>query len=289
MKTLRRGDKGSEVTYAQQRLMAKGYELPKYGADGDFGGETYEQVVRIQVAHALTGDGIIGPQTWSLLTSEGQAKPPPELTAAEIGAMKTLAAEAVQAEVELKTFDCATGEKVLAVLTWAIEQLDKKEIPDGSNWGEELQPFLESYNDYWKVDTARYGRMAWCGMFALAAIASGLGLKLNPAWGDWKGHPMYNAGSKGGAWLGGVKQIEAWAKDNGCWLESPSRIPAGALFTIGAEGANTDPSAASHVGLNVKDHETVFETIEGNVSNAVKSYDRKRSNLRGAVLWWEVL
>ena len=38
MKTLRRGDKGSEVTYAQQRLMAKGYELPKYGADGDFGG-----------------------------------------------------------------------------------------------------------------------------------------------------------------------------------------------------------------------------------------------------------
>lgn len=34
------GDCNANVTYLQQRLMAKGYQLPKYGADGDFGQET---------------------------------------------------------------------------------------------------------------------------------------------------------------------------------------------------------------------------------------------------------
>lgn len=34
------GDCNSDVKYLQQRLMAKGYTLPRYGADGDFGQET---------------------------------------------------------------------------------------------------------------------------------------------------------------------------------------------------------------------------------------------------------
>lgn len=38
--TCQLGDCNANVTYLQQRLMAKGYQLPKYGADGDFGQET---------------------------------------------------------------------------------------------------------------------------------------------------------------------------------------------------------------------------------------------------------
>lgn len=38
--TCQLGDCNADVVYLQQRLMAKGYPLPKYGADGDFGQET---------------------------------------------------------------------------------------------------------------------------------------------------------------------------------------------------------------------------------------------------------
>lgn len=38
--TCQYGDCNSDVTYLQQRLMAKGYQLQRYGVDGDFGNET---------------------------------------------------------------------------------------------------------------------------------------------------------------------------------------------------------------------------------------------------------
>ena len=37
---LKRGDKGKEVRDLQEKLLQLGYELPKFGADGDYGNET---------------------------------------------------------------------------------------------------------------------------------------------------------------------------------------------------------------------------------------------------------
>ena len=73
--TIRRGDKGPVVKYAQQLLMARGYSLPKYGADGDYGAETVAAVKAFQKANGLTADGIIGKKTWEKLL-DGQADPP---------------------------------------------------------------------------------------------------------------------------------------------------------------------------------------------------------------------
>lgn len=72
--TLRKGDKGPVVKYAQKLLIDKGYSLPKYGADGDFGGETLNAVKAFQKAIGLTADGVVGAKTWAKLQEEG----PPE-------------------------------------------------------------------------------------------------------------------------------------------------------------------------------------------------------------------
>lgn len=67
--TLRKGDKGPYVTLAQTELLQKGYSLPKYGADGSFGNETLAAVKKLQSDYGLPVDGVIGPDTWAVLSS----------------------------------------------------------------------------------------------------------------------------------------------------------------------------------------------------------------------------
>lgn len=71
--TIRKGDKGPVVKYAQQLLLDRGYKLPKYGADGDYGSETVAAVKAFQKDWGLTQDGIIGPKTWAMLKSSPEA------------------------------------------------------------------------------------------------------------------------------------------------------------------------------------------------------------------------
>lgn len=68
MPTLRRGAKGPNVTTLQQALAAKGMAFPRFGIDGDFGGETEAAVLFFQRSRGLIADGIAGPQTWAFLS-----------------------------------------------------------------------------------------------------------------------------------------------------------------------------------------------------------------------------
>lgn len=67
--TLRRGDKGEYVTLAQTKLLQKGYNLGKWGADGKFGNATEKAVKQFQQDWGLKVDGVIGPNTWAMLDS----------------------------------------------------------------------------------------------------------------------------------------------------------------------------------------------------------------------------
>lgn len=67
LKMLGKGDEGEQVKTLQHLLIAKGYNLKKYGADGDFGGETDAAVRAFQRDNHLDVDGIVGKQTWSRL------------------------------------------------------------------------------------------------------------------------------------------------------------------------------------------------------------------------------
>ena len=63
--TIKYGSRGSDVTYLQQCLTAKGYGV---GAiDGIFGVKTREAVKAFQAENGLTVDGIVGPKTWAKL------------------------------------------------------------------------------------------------------------------------------------------------------------------------------------------------------------------------------
>lgn len=66
-KNLKKGMKGDDVRELQKLLIKKGYALPKYGADGDFGSETDKTVRRFQIDKNLKCDGIAGQKTITAL------------------------------------------------------------------------------------------------------------------------------------------------------------------------------------------------------------------------------
>ena len=64
---LRKGSRGDAVKELQEILIAKGYDLGKWGADGVFGKQTQKAVKAFQKAEGLKADGIVGPLTYGKL------------------------------------------------------------------------------------------------------------------------------------------------------------------------------------------------------------------------------
>lgn len=63
-KTLRKGDKGPQVTELQSDLNFFGYRL---AVDGSFGAKTEAAVKKFQTANSLKIDGIVGMKTWAMI------------------------------------------------------------------------------------------------------------------------------------------------------------------------------------------------------------------------------
>lgn len=71
--TLRKGSTGEYVTLLQTKLKNKGYDLGKYGVDGDFGSATLAAVKQFQRDNGLEVDGVVGKNTWAALEKDTQA------------------------------------------------------------------------------------------------------------------------------------------------------------------------------------------------------------------------
>ena len=67
---LRNGSIGGDVRALQEIMIRLGYELPIYGADGDFGPETEEALRRLQAALDVIADGEYGEETHEALMAE---------------------------------------------------------------------------------------------------------------------------------------------------------------------------------------------------------------------------
>ena len=91
--TLRKGSKGDWVKILQNKLMMRGFALPRFGADGDFGSETLTAVKAFQMANGLTEDGVVGRLTWEKLNAE-QKEPLYSVTVSNVP--KAIAEEIVQ-------------------------------------------------------------------------------------------------------------------------------------------------------------------------------------------------
>lgn len=63
-RTLKRGSKGEDVKELQSGLIKMGYNLGKYGSDGDFGSKTDTAVRAFQKKYGLTVDGQFGPKSF---------------------------------------------------------------------------------------------------------------------------------------------------------------------------------------------------------------------------------
>src|SRR3712207_2037916 len=66
---LKKESRGEEVRNLQQKLISLGYNMGLYGADGVFGEETHNAVIKLQREHGLSADGIVGPNTLAKLNS----------------------------------------------------------------------------------------------------------------------------------------------------------------------------------------------------------------------------
>lgn len=64
---IRRGTQGADVAELQEGLMALGYALPKYGADGDCGDETVKAIEAFQTDQGLEVDGVFGRASYDAL------------------------------------------------------------------------------------------------------------------------------------------------------------------------------------------------------------------------------
>jgi hypothetical protein len=64
MASIGAGAQGDLVVWAQEHLVSAGQQIP---VDGNFDATTLDAVENFQLAHGLTVDGIIGPETWAAL------------------------------------------------------------------------------------------------------------------------------------------------------------------------------------------------------------------------------
>lgn len=62
---LKKGSEGNSVKALQILLIGYGYSCGRYGADGDFGGDTEKAVEAYQKDRGLEVDGVVGPATWA--------------------------------------------------------------------------------------------------------------------------------------------------------------------------------------------------------------------------------
>jgi peptidoglycan hydrolase-like protein with peptidoglycan-binding domain len=67
------GAKGEPVRAMQQLLLAKGYDLPRWGDDGDFGAETERALSAMQSDGCIEPSGICEAASWGLLLGLGAA------------------------------------------------------------------------------------------------------------------------------------------------------------------------------------------------------------------------
>lgn len=66
-KVLSKGSKGEQVKTVQRLLIALGFDIGQYGADGDFGGKTEGGVIAFQKSVGLAANGVVDRDTMSKL------------------------------------------------------------------------------------------------------------------------------------------------------------------------------------------------------------------------------
>lgn len=130
---LSRGSKGVAVKQLQRDLMSLGYKLPKYGADGDFGSETFEAVKKFQQDNGLAATGVYTKSTDKKL-QEKLGKP------ADPAIPKSKQLVITGGSVNIRT-----GPGTEYTIIHTADKGDKFEIPNTDGW----RPLKYGGHVYW--------------------------------------------------------------------------------------------------------------------------------------------
>lgn len=245
---IRRGSKGTYVVKCQQLLMAKGYSLPLYGADGDFGAEMYSAVIKFQREHGLEVDGIVGTKTWeALMAAEDVEKE-----------------EEIKTEIETKPDNKPSGggvtmkydkQKVINIALAEVgylekrtnSQLDDKTANAGyNNWNKYARDIDEKYPTFYN---GKKNGFAWCDIFVDWCFIQAYGVD-----GAKKllGQSDYSAGA-------GCQYSANYYRKMGRFYTSPQVGDQVFFGSYGNEG---------HTGLVVAVNGDIITTVEGNTSGS---------------------
>lgn len=119
-RTLSKGSTGADVKALQEELMALGYSLPKYGADGDYGTETEGAVKSFQRERGLEVTGVFDTAAFKALEdvkSPTTAKPSEETDTPEGGSAPAYLLIIEGTEEKLRLVQSAYGGKLAQVDT----------------------------------------------------------------------------------------------------------------------------------------------------------------------------
>lgn len=295
MRDLRYGDKGDDVREVQQRCTSLGFYLK---VDGGYGPKTESQIRIFQAAHNLPVTGVVNDTTRAILFGEKLPSPVSTIETKR-QELRSLYQHPPVSNGVLSIPAC-----VVAVLEAAINDLGKKETPDGSNAGPEIEHLVGKNNAYSKYYTMlttagmkKYKEKlplsdsdylpppAWCGLAVMGWIRIGLGL---PMWeikfkSEVPGHPFK-------IWTGSVRDVELWAVTHDRWLSTRNYACPGVLFTMSRSRSSSDAPGSTndgHIGMVVLDTGTHIHTIEGNTGNKVSTYLRSKNDVRGFIQWWD--
>jgi peptidoglycan hydrolase-like protein with peptidoglycan-binding domain len=236
-KLIKWGDSGIEVREIQRILVAEGF-LDKV-PDGIFDKDTHDGVVYFQQSHLdangdfLEVDGVVGPITrWALDHPTG---------APQVSDLPPVVPERLTPQRQLQ-------------LKIVLGEHNVKEVPNGSNWG----PDIEKYG-------GKPGQ-PWCCWFW--------------SWGNRQAFGRYSLGRKHGlcrrAW--NVAGNRGMAYDKGTYVP----IPGDAFVMLYRDGGGRF-TGKGHIGYVLRTAEeggvaTAINTVEGNSGNRVKVGRRKLSN-----------
>lgn len=117
--TLRKGDKGEDVVYLQQRL--EYHDIDPKGVDGSFGANTKIAVKEFQKKYKLKVDGVVGPLTWAKLESDDKV----ESSVKEFSLAKD-GDEKISLNFRVREFRCKDGsDKILIDVDFVQNVLQK--------------------------------------------------------------------------------------------------------------------------------------------------------------------
>lgn len=255
MKTLRHGDESQAVVEMQKRLRDNGWELK---CDGIFGPITEDTLTDFQAANDLKPDGICGARTWAALLIDKSHQL--TITAENEGRLQ-LFRQIPEGISEVQT----------EVIRAALSDLNYREIPNGSNSGDEIYHIVNGYNEHHRILGPP---PPWCAIACCQWIRRGLHVP------DWESTPF-------GAWYGAVSQIMTWSQHNGAYGTTP--LPA-SVFMMGRIGSGSDRPGrlnAGHCGIVLAADGDEFISIEGNTGNQVASRRRKVADVLGFCYWWK--